>query len=152
MITLLLVAATVGLQAQILQPAKWVNKPATTKAATGDEIELIFTATIDATWYLYSSDFDPNLGPQVTTFTFEPNDTYELVGGIRPIQPKKKYDDLWEGEYTYFTGTGQFRQTIKVLKPNLTISGSYDYQVCTDVDGKCIPFSEDFTFSNFARS
>jgi len=144
-----LAAAAVGAQAQILEPAKWSNQPATMTAAVGDEIELVFTATIDATWYLYSSDFDPDLGPQVTTFTFEPNDSYELVGDLRPIKPKEKFDDIWGGNVRYFIGQGEFRQTIKVLKKNLTISGSYEYQVCTDVDGKCIPFSDDFAFSGF---
>ena len=89
---------------------------------------------------LYSSDFDPDLGPMVTEFTFEPNEKYELVGEVQPIGAKKKYDELWEGEYTYFVGEAEFRQTIKVLEAPLgTIQGSYAYQVCTDVDGRCIP-------------
>ena len=32
--------------------------------------QIIFTAKIDPDWYLYSSDFDPELGPNVTTFVF----------------------------------------------------------------------------------
>ncbi len=68
----------------------------------GQELDLIFNAVIDQNWYLYSSDFDPDLGPIVTEFTFEPDESYELVGEIRPINPKKKYDDLWEGEIHLF--------------------------------------------------
>ena len=85
---------------QILEPAKWNLGTSADEVAVGQELDLIFNAVIDQNWYLYSSDFDPDLGPMVTEFTFEPSDSYELVGGIRPINPQKKYDDLWEGEYT----------------------------------------------------
>lgn len=131
---------------QILEPAKWTTEISANNVELGDEIELIFKATIDPDWYLYSSDFDPNLGPQVTEFFFKENDTYKLIGGIRPINPSKKYDDIWEGDYTYFKKKGEFRQTVKILKAKPLIEGEYSYQVCTDIDGKCIPFTEEFLF------
>lgn len=136
-------------QAQILQPAKWQYELSTTSYKPGDEVELIFKATIDKNWHLYSSDFDPELGPMVTTFTFEPNESYELVGGLRAINPKKGYDEIFEGDYTYFEGTGEFRQTIKILKAPLHFEGTYEYQVCSDVDGRCIPFDADFNQKDF---
>lgn len=136
-------------QAQILQPVKWQYELSTQSFKPGDEVELIFKAVIDKNWHLYSSDFDPELGPMVTTFTFEPNDTYELVGGLRAINPKKGYDEVFEGDYTYFEGTGEFRQTIKVLKSSLRFEGTYEYQVCSDVDGRCIPFDTEFTQKEF---
>lgn len=133
---------------QILQPALWKVETSVSEISVGDEIEVIFKATIDPNWYLYSSDFDPDLGPMVTTFTFKSNDTYQLVGGIRAIHPKKKYDEIFEGDVTYFKVSGEFRQAIKILKSNPVISGSYTYQVCSDVDGKCIPFDEEFSVGN----
>lgn len=138
-----------GLSAQILVPAKWSYDVSKKEVKTGDEVELIFKALIDPDWYLYSSDFDPDLGPMLTEFTFEPNSSYELVGGIVPVNPKKKYDEIWEGEIKYFTGIGEFRQKVKITEENPIIQGSYSYQVCSDVDGKCIPFDDEFTFSDF---
>ncbi len=134
-------------QAQILQPARWTHSVSKDSVAVGDEVELIFRAVIDKAWYLYSSDFDPDLGPMVTEFSFEKSNSYSLIGGIVPINPKKKYDDIWKGEVTYFKGMGEFRQKVKILDENLVIKGSYSYQVCSDIDGKCIPFDEDFTIS-----
>jgi thiol:disulfide interchange protein DsbD len=67
---------------------------------------------------------------------------------VQPVKPKKKYSDIFEGEYTYFTGKGEFRQTVKILKANPKITGSIDYQVCSEIDGKCIPNAVDFTFAN----
>jgi thiol:disulfide interchange protein DsbD len=135
-------------QAQVLKPATWSYDVSKKQVAVGEEVELIFNVRIDKDWYLYSSDFDPDLGPMVTEFTFQKHPSYELVGKIRPVNPKKKYDDIWEGEYTYFVGTAQFRQKIRVLQPELTVKGGYEYQVCTDIDGRCIPFDDEFTFTN----
>ncbi len=146
---LLFFLASVISQAQILQPAIWEYELSTGDFKVGDEVDLLFKVTIDKGWHLYSSDFDPELGPMVTTFTFTPNNSYELVGELRAINPKKGYDDIFEGDYTYFEGKGEFRQTIKVLSENLHFEANYEYQVCTDTDGRCIPFDEDFSQTNF---
>ena len=138
-----------GLSAQILEPAKWTYDVSEQEVKIGDEVELIFKTLIDSDWYLYSSDFDPDLGPMLTEFTFEPNSSYELVGGIVAVNPSKKYDEIWEGEIKYFKGIGEFRQKVKITSENPLIRGSYSYQVCSDVDGKCIPFEDEFSFSDF---
>jgi thiol:disulfide interchange protein len=139
-------------QAQILQPVKWSYDVSKKEVKIGEETELIFNAKIDDNWYLYSSDFDPNLGPNVTVFTFKKSPAYELVGKIKPINPKKHFDEIWNGEYTYFTKTAQFRQKVKILQKNPVIKGSYDYQTCTETEGKCISFNDDFTFDNITVS
>ena len=59
-----------GLSAQILEPAKWSQAISEKEVQIGDEVELIFKVLIDPDWYLYSSDFDPDLGPMLTEFTF----------------------------------------------------------------------------------
>lgn len=138
-----------GISAQILEPAKWSYDVSNNNVKIGDEVELIFKATIDPDWYLYSSDFDPDLGPMLTEFEFIANDSYELVEGIVPIDPKEKYDEIWEGNVRYFKGTGEFRQKVKITGKDPVISGSYSYQVCSDVDGKCIPFDDEFSFNDF---
>ena len=133
-------------QAQILKPAKWSTSSSAGNAKVGDEIDLIFKATIDKDWYLYSSDFDPNCGPMVTTFKFKPNKGYALVGKITPVNPLPKHDEVFDCDVKIFKKNGEFRQKIKVLSADLRIEGSYEYQVCTDIDGKCIPFDEEFVF------
>src|SRR5690606_23958907 len=140
---------SIAAEAQILKPATWSTKASKQNVSVGEELDLIFLVDIQKDWYLYSTDFDPDLGPMVTEFTFEPNQTYQLVGDIQPIGAKEKYDDLWQGNYTYFTEKAEFRQTIKVLKKDLVVRGTYGYQVCTDVDGKCIPFDDEFEFAGF---
>ena len=131
---------------QVLKPIKWEVNLSDNAPKAGDEVVLNFEAEIDNDWYLYSSDFDPELGPMITEFNFDLDGSYERIGEIKPINPKKKYDSLWEGEYTYFKKKGLFKQKIKILKDDFTIAGSYFYQVCSDIDGKCIPFEDEFSF------
>ncbi|MFY0605543.1 MAG: thioredoxin family protein [Cyclobacteriaceae bacterium] len=133
--------------AQVLEPAKWKVVLSDYEASVGDEIDVIFDVKIDEGWYLYSSDFDPNLGPNVTEFLFDSSATYELIGSINPINPSRKYDSLWEGEYTYFKKKARFVQKIRVLDEGLEVSGTYDYQVCSDVTLVCIPFDDEFSLS-----
>ena len=132
---------------QVLQPAIWSYAVSQTNVKIGQEVDLIFNVVIDQDWYLYSSDFDPDCGPMVTTFSFKDHPSFSLVGDVMPVGAKKKYDDIFECEYTYFRKTGLFKQTIKIQSKQLVVAGEYEYQVCTDVDGKCIPFDDEFDFS-----
>lgn len=139
-------------EAQILKPIAWKVELSNMTPAVGEEVTVSFKAQIEENWYLYSSDFDPDLGPLVTEFIFNENDTYERVGDITPIGPKKKYDSLWEGEYTYFKNEGLFQQKVKILKEDFIIAGEYLYQVCSDIDGKCIPFEDEFSLGSKKKS
>jgi thiol:disulfide interchange protein len=134
--------------AQVLEPSSWKHSTSQQEVKVGDQLDLIFTATIDKNWYLYSSDFDPDCGPMVTTFHFEADKSFELIGNLRAIKPIQKYDDVFECDVRIFKKKGEFRQTIKVLDANPSITGHYEFQVCSDVDGKCIPFDYDFDFSD----
>ena len=147
-ILLVLFLTTISLFGQILEPAKWSVSINPETPAEGDTVQIVFDVKIDDDWYLYSTDFDPNLGPMVTEFGFEPDPSFKLVGEIDPINPGKKYDSLWEGEYTYFKKTGQFIQKAVIKDSNYQISGYYTYQVCSDIDGKCIPFDEEFVLAS----
>ncbi len=140
------------LQAQILEPSKWSYELSNSDAKAGDEVELIFNVTIDDEWYLYSSSgFDPDLGPVPTTFEYELNDSFELIDSVKPIDHKIKYDEIWAGDIAYFIGKAQFRQKIKILKDDFVIKGAYEFQVCTDVTGKCIPGDGDFEVKGIAQ-
>ncbi|MCK5705143.1 MAG: thioredoxin family protein [Cyclobacteriaceae bacterium] len=138
--------ATESSQSGVLKPASWIFSALTESPKPGDEIDLIFKATIDKDWYLYSSDIDLVPGPIPATFRFVENDGYELIGEIKPIGAKKKYDKIFEGDVTYFKVIAEFRQRVKINIEDFGISGTIEYQVCSDVDGKCIPFEEDFSF------
>lgn len=139
-------AFSVYSSAQVLAPAKWTTSTSTVSAKTGEEIDLIFKTTIDNNWYLYSSEFDCEDGPIKTTFTFKPDASYKLVGNIKAINPIDKHDKIFECDLKIFKGTAEFRQRIKILSTKLAISGEYEYQVCTELNGQCVPGNGEFLF------
>ena len=129
--------------AQLLQPAKLITETPTKTVAVGDEIELVFKAVIDNNWYVYSVGFDEECGPVPMTITLEKHPSFSLVGGLKAVGDKPKHDKIFDCDVKIFITTGEFRQTIKVLSPDLKISGSYEGQVCSEVEGKCVLFSGD---------
>lgn len=132
------------LVAQVMEAPEWQVSTDKTEAVAGDELTLTLTADIPKDWYMYSSDFDPDLGPMLTEIRFEESDKYNPSGELEPVDPKEKYDDLWEGEYTYFTKKAYFKQKLKITGENPVIKGSMSYQICSDVTGQCIPYESDF--------
>ncbi|MFM8744251.1 MAG: cytochrome c biogenesis protein CcdA, partial [Cytophagales bacterium] len=134
--------------AQVLTPAKWNYSTFAQTVKVGDEIDLIFNATIDNNWYLYSSEFNCEDGPIKTSFSFTPDASYQLVGSLRAINPIDKHDKIFECDVKIFKKTAEFRQRVKVLSKNLKIIGEFEYQVCTEITGQCVPGNGEFLFDN----
>jgi thiol:disulfide interchange protein len=111
----------------------------------GDEITITFTSEIEKDWYMYSNDFDPNLGPIAADFTFKKDKSYELVGKLKPIGSKQHYEDIWKGNVSTFTKKAVFKQKVKILSDNPIIKGSRYFQECSEVTGVCMPpFDQEF--------
>lgn len=148
---LLLAFMAIPALAEKITPAKWSwsIKPANPKV--GEQADVIFKVAIEKDWYLYSSDFDKDLGPTVTTVTFKPGSGFQTIGGLKAINPHSKLDtEIWNGTYTYFTGQGEFRQKIKITAADYKIEGSYDSQSCSNVSGLCVPIRGIFSLTGKA--
>ena len=78
---------------QILTPATWDIRLSATEVKAGDEIEIIFKATVDDLWYLYATDFDPNCGPLPAELRIDESSNVALVGELKAINPSPKYDE-----------------------------------------------------------
>ncbi|MCY4419099.1 MAG: protein-disulfide reductase DsbD family protein, partial [Cytophagales bacterium] len=140
------------LDAQIMRPARLSFASSQSLVQPGDTIQIAVMAEVDEGWYMYSSDFSEDLGPSPTVFSFEEDSSYELLGGPYPIGSKRRYEEIWDGEYTYFVGRAEFRFILLIKELPLIFSGHCDYQVCSEDDGRCIQLSEDFGFSNFLEN
>lgn len=137
----------------MVSPPKWNIQLASKDLKVGDEVKVVFKASIPRDWYIYSNDFDPDLGPTLTTMNLSEKSTgFELIGSLKAINPKKKFDTIWEGDITYFEGTGTFEQTIKITSENINIVGLLDYQMCTDLTGRCVTYEEDFSINATAKA
>ncbi|WP_281616135.1 thioredoxin family protein [Flammeovirga sp. SubArs3] len=145
---LLFITFMSGANAQLINPVTWSASLSNNEPKVGETIEVTFKAKIKDGWYLYSNDFDPDLGPMLTTVKYSENNTYEVVDALKAIHPKKKYDDLWEGDVTYFKKEGTFTQKIKILNKDFKIEVSVSGQSCSDETGQCIPLEKSFTFGD----
>ncbi|HSZ25275.1 MAG TPA: protein-disulfide reductase DsbD domain-containing protein [Cytophagaceae bacterium] len=135
-------------KAQTAKPIRWLFSMSKNEVKQGETVEIIMKAEINQEWYLYSSDFDADLGPTVSSITFVENGSYKVVGKLIPVGAKEKYDSLWGGKIRYFTRTAEFRQKVKILKTNPTLKAMLIYQVCSDKEGKCIPYEENILIDN----
>ena len=141
---LLLLSASLFGQVQIT--TSWTFDALPKDVKVGDEVELIFNVSIIKEWYIYTTKQKESVMAIPATPYFEANDTYELVGEFYGVDPKYKYDDIWGDTVEYFKTLGQFRQTIKILKPNAEIRGLLEYQTCSDVTGLCVLYEDEFDF------
>lgn len=138
--------------AQFQKHAHFEVSPSAKEVKIGDELEIVFRASIDKDWYLYSSDVDPDIGPTPTTVNLEPHPSYELVGKLVPLGAKKKFDKIWNADITYFENRAIFRQKIKILSKNPVITGEIDFLTCSNVSGLCVPGNEEFAVTGFSVS
>jgi thiol:disulfide interchange protein DsbD len=135
--------------AQKITPAKWSWTLEPLNPTLGQSAEIIFKVKIDKGWYLYSSDFDKELGPVVTTIKIKEGLGVSLDGPLRAINPHSKFDkEIWNGTYTYFTEEAEFRQTVKISSDSWKIDGSYDAQTCSNESGLCVPIKGPFLISS----
>ncbi|MDY0342759.1 MAG: cytochrome c biogenesis protein CcdA [Lentimicrobium sp.] len=132
------------LQAQILKPVKWSFS---SKALSGNEVQLTLKASIDHTWHLYSQDVPPPPdGPVPTSFTFVKSPNYTLVGKVTEPKPIEEYDNQFQVTLKYFENQAVFTQKIKVLsEKDFTLNGELEFMVCDDK--QCLaPEIVDFEF------
>lgn len=136
---LFLVCVTVSF-GQIIEPVKWKSEYKKIDDTNG---ELIFTATIEDGWSIYSQYIDEG-GPIPTTFTFEnPNNDFELVGKVEEGEPILKFDKIFEMDMAFFYDKAVFTQKIIVKNPTISsINAFVEYQTCDDE--RCIFESSEF--------
>lgn len=134
----------------VAQPSSHVSWSFTTKMINACECDLIFTATIENSWHMYSQnagkpipggDAVPGDGPTPTSFLFKKSPDYKLVG--KASEPAGHPDDAWKSlgvDVMSFEKTAVFKQRVKILSDKeITIKGTIEGMVCTS-EGQCVPF------------
>ena len=131
---------TLGVQAQ--DPVVWNTD---LKKLSETEYMLIFKASVEPKWHLYSQSL-PEDGPLPTEFVFEGDGTaYELVGKMEESETVTAFDPIFEMDLSWFEGEGTFQQKIRLLQAELgAVSGEINFQACDDK--VCIFRNEPFRF------
>ncbi|CAN5187370.1 cytochrome c biogenesis protein CcdA [soil metagenome] len=113
------------------------------------EYELLFKATIDKGFHLYSQIADPSGdGPLPTVFTFDASKDYELIGKTSEPKPIEKAEPVFGPDIIvkYFETTATFKQKIRVKnKMSFKVTGIIDGMACND--GSCVNFFPNPVFS-----
>ncbi len=134
---LVLVLACVSTNAQMMNPVHFTTQ---LKELKNGEAELIFKATIDAGWHVYSTGLG-NDGPISASFNKVKMDGAETVGKLQARGNEiKQFDKLFEMEVRYFEKAVTFVQKIKFTKPKYDIDCYVEYGACNDQS--CLPPSE----------
>lgn len=118
-----------------------------TKKVSDCEYDLVFTASIDEGWHVYSIKKTAEDGPNPTTFTFKSSPDYELVGKVKESKTIKEHDKVFDVDVEYFVKSAVFTQRIKLkTDKKITVRGKSEYQACTE--SQCVfPPAEDFEFN-----
>lgn len=132
--------------AQIQEPIKFKTELA---KLSDTEAELVFQATIDEGWHLYSTEL-PEDGPVSATLNIEQMEGVELVGKLTPRgKIIEHYDAMFEMDLRYFEHEGAFVQKLKFKGGNYSISGYLNYAACNDQN--CLPPTDvEFAFTGVA--
>ena len=115
-LAMLLMALTAW--AQMADPVHFSSE---LKMLEGNEAEIIFTATIDPGWHVYSTDIGDD-GPTRATFHADRLEGAELVGQLKPRgKVKEEFDPMFEMSLRFFELKGAFVQKIRFTKPKYDI-------------------------------
>ena len=136
-ISLLAVIFSISVRGQIVDPVHFTSQ---LKMLEGDEAEIIFSATVDPGWHVYSTDMG-NDGPISATFNAVKMDGVETIGKLKPRgNVVKQFDKMFDMELRFFEHKATFVQKIRFTKPQYTIDCFLEYGACNDE--MCMPPSQ----------
>ena len=152
-LTLLVGFSTSSIAQKVYKPVKWKFSKKKVKGKAND-YDLIFTATIDQDWSVYSITLDPDDGPYPTEFNFESlTKGIKRVGKVREskLNRVQKYDKVFEMKVVKFGNKAIFKQRVRLPKTGFegSVKGYLTFMTCTDE--RCLPTTDvDFKF-NFRK-
>jgi thiol:disulfide interchange protein DsbD len=142
-VTFLLAFAILLSNAQIVNPTTWTFN----SKQNGNEVDLIFTASIDKGWHLYDT-YLPEGGPIATAFIFEDSTKFDLIGEIQKVpEPEIHFDETFQMNVGYFGDKAVLTQKIQLKSGGPSeIKGYVLFMSCNDET--CTPPEEvEFVFN-----
>ena len=140
-VALLFILLSINSKGQVNDPVAW-NFGYEKKG--GSAYEIIFNASIEDGWHIYSIDVPKN-GPIATVFRFDsiPGVTFEGKP-FEPVAAEEKFDEAFGFKIKTFSKNAQFRQKIVAKNMPVTIKGTLTYGACNN--STCTPPQDvDFT-------
>ena len=127
--------------ANLVDPVKWTSK---IEKKSDTEFILVFDATIEDNWHMYSQFTDDGGALPLEVLFNNDKDNFEAVGKAEESKTEKAFNDTFGVEETFWSHNAQIKQTIKVTNTtNSIIQVELAYQACKEV---CIQGSNLFVF------
>lgn len=131
-LALLLLCTAAG--AQLPQPVKVETE---LKTVSDTEADIVFRATIQRGWHMYSTQEVPD-GPVAASFHADQIEGAELGGKLRAVGREiKKYEEMFGTEVHYFEQKAEFVQRIRLKGGAWRVAGYLQYGACDDQN--CLP-------------
>ncbi len=140
----ILAGAWTAAMAQILEPVKWEFSVHETESKS--ELDVVFHASVDACWHIYSQHLDDPNGPLPTYFEVAAPEGVEKVGDVRECEPIVEYDPNFMMDLKFFEEEVYWVQTVRVNEGATpgAVTGFLSFMVCDA--SRCLP-PEDVEFS-----
>jgi|APTNR8051073442_1049403.scaffolds.fasta_scaffold06979_3 thiol:disulfide interchange protein DsbD len=116
--------------AQIKTPVKW---DMSYNQVSAQEFDLVFIATINSGWYVYSQFIEEG-GPIPTSFNFDAGDHYQLIGKAKEESAHKKagHDAIFDMQVVKYAQKVSFTQRVKASDLKKPIVGYLTFMTCDD--------------------
>lgn len=132
--------------AQIQDP---IHFKVTQKALPDNQLEVLFTASIDAGWHVYSTGL-PEGGPISASLKTDKKDGVKLLGKlVAKGKEISDFDKMFQMDVRYFEHQVTFVQKFAVISSTYHVSGYLQYGACNNTS--CLPPTNvDFKFDGRA--
>ena len=132
---MLLMAAVA--QAQMMEPVKFSSS---LKMLNNNEAEIVFSATIDDGWHVYSTDLGSE-GPIEASLHVNKLEGAELVEKLKPRGKEvEQFDQMFGMKLRFFEKHATFVQRIRFNQPQYNVDVFLEYGACNDQ--MCMPPTE----------
>ena len=122
-------------------PVKWTSN---VEKVSDTEYNLVFKATIEDQWHLYSQYNPDGASLPIEFFSEQADSLFTFEGKALESPTEKSYTKVWDKEEIYFSHNAMLKQPIKLLKDNVTNLEVTVYgQACKEA---CIQVEKTFNF------
>ncbi len=127
--------------AQIAEPVKWTSHA---EKISDTEYDLVFKATIEKGWHLYSQ-YNPELASLPIEFdSDQKDDLFTFEGKAKESPTETSFTKTWGKDEIYFSHTAMLKQRIKLKKEDVKeVIVSVYGQACKE---SCVQLEKTFTF------
>lgn len=133
---------TQSLLAQLHQPVMFSVKQ---NKVSETEIEVVFTASVEAGWHVYGTDIGDD-GPTRAELTLEKQQGVKPNGSLRATgKVHREVDPMFDMEVSYMEGTASFAQKFTLTGGDYEVAGYLTFGACNDQN--CLPPTDvEFSF------